>query len=121
MFNLDDITNENNEDHKKIWPHIPDHPYRMLIIWGYGSGKTNALVNLIKEQGSDNLIDKIHWYAKDLNEPKHQFLIKKSEDVGIKHLNDPKAFIEYSTYMDDVYNNINDYNRKRKRKISSDN
>ena len=65
----------------------------MLIIGGSGSGKTYALLNLIKEQDSDNLIDKIYLYAKDLNEPKYQFLIKKSEDVGIKHLNNPKAFI----------------------------
>ena len=53
----------------------------MLIIGSSGSGKTNALLNLIKEQDSDNLIDKIYLYAKDFNE---------SEDVGIKHLNDPK-------------------------------
>ena len=74
----------------------------MLIIGGSGSGKTNALLNLIKEQDNDNLIDKIYLYAKDLNEPKYQFLIKKREDVGIKHLNDPKAFIEHSNTMDDV-------------------
>ena len=56
-------------------------------------------------------------YAKDLNEPKYQFLIKKREDVGIKHLNDSKAFIEYLQYMDDVSNNTNDYNSNRKRKL----
>ena len=50
----------------------------MLIIGGSGSGKTNALLNLIKEQDSDNLIDKIYLYAKDLNEPKYQFLVKKT-------------------------------------------
>ena len=55
-------------------------------------------------------------YAKDLNEPNYQFLIKKGEEVGIKHLNDPKAFIEYSNTMDDVQNNINDYNPNEKRK-----
>ena len=44
-------------------------------------------------------------------------MIKICEDVGIKPLNDPKAFIEYSTYLDDAYNNIDDYNQKRKRKI----
>ena len=71
----------------------------MLIIGGSGSGKTNALLNLIKEQDSDNLIDKVYLYAKDLNELKYQFLIKKREDVGIKHLNDSKAFIEYSAYI----------------------
>ena len=117
MFNLDDTTNENKKDHNKKWPYIPDHRYGMLIIEGSGSGKTNALLNLVKEQDNDILIDKIYLYAKHLNEPKYQFLIKKREEVGINHLNDPKAFIEYSTYMDDVYNNINDYNPNRKRKI----
>ena len=99
MFNLDDTTNENKKDHNKKWPYIPDHRYRMLIIGGSGSGKTNALLNLIKEQDSDSLIDKIYLYAKDLNELKYQFLIKKGEDVGIKHLNDSKAFTEYSQWM----------------------
>ena len=56
-------------------------------------------------------------YAKDLREPKYQFLIKKREDAGIKKLNDPSAFIGYSNTMDDVYNNIDDYNPRRKRKI----
>ena len=88
MFNLDDITNEFNKKHNKKWPYIPGHLYRMLIIGGSGSGKTNALFNLIKEQDSDNLNDKIYLYAKYLNEPKYQFLIKKHENVGIKHLND---------------------------------
>ena len=62
-------------------------------------------------------IDQIHLYAKDLNEPKYYLLIKKREDAGIKHLNDPKAFIEYSNTMDDAYNNFDNYNLKRKRKI----
>ena len=56
-------------------------------------------------------------YAKDLSEPKYQFLIKKCDDAGIKNLDDPSAFIEYSNTVDDVYNNIDDYNLKRKRKI----
>ena len=59
-------------------------------------------------------------YAKYLNESKYKFLIKKREDVGMKHLNDRKAFIEYSAYMGDVYNNINDYNPRRKIKILID-
>ena len=75
------------------------------------------MFNLIKEQNIDNLIDKIYLNAKDLNELKHQFLIEKRENVGIKHLDDPKAFIEYSQCMDDVYNDINDYNPSRKIKI----
>ena len=89
----------------------------MLIIRGSGSGKTNALLNLIKELDSDNLIDKIYLNAKDLNELKYQFLIKKRKDVRIKHLNNPKTFLEYSACIDDVYNNINDYNPNRKRKM----
>ena len=56
-------------------------------------------------------------YAKDLSEPKYEFLIKKREDAGIKHFNDPEAFIECSNTMDDVYENIDDYNPSRKRKI----
>ena len=56
-------------------------------------------------------------YAKDLEEPKYQLLIKKRENAGIKNLNDPNTFIVYSNTMDDVSNNIYDYNAKRKRKI----
>ena len=78
MINLDSITNENNKEHNEKWPFIPGHPYRILIIGGFGSGKTNALLNLIKEQYD---IDKIHLYAKDLKEPKYEFLIKKRENV----------------------------------------
>ena len=71
IFNSDDIANEsNNKDQNFNWPYITDHPYRTLIIGGSGSGKTNALLNLIKEQVSDSLIDKIYLYAKDLNELK---------------------------------------------------
>ena len=61
MFNLNDITNENNKKHKKKWPFIPDHPYRILIIGGSGSAKSNALLNLIIQQDD---IDKIYFYAK---------------------------------------------------------
>ena len=70
-----------------------------------------------KEQDNDNLIDKIYLYAKDLNEPRYQFLIKRCEDVGIKHLNAPQAIIEYSQYVNDVHSNIVDYNPNRNRKI----
>ena len=113
MINLDGITKENNNEHNEKWPYIPDHPYRILTIWGWGSGKTNALINSINEQ---NDIDKIYLYARDLNEPKYEYLIKKREDAGIKHVNNPNAFIECSNTMDDVYENINDYNPIRKRK-----
>ena len=112
MINLDSITNENNKEHNEKWPYIPDHPYRILIIGGSGSGKTNALLNLIKEQDD---IDKIYLYAKDLSEPKYEFLIKKHEDVEIKYCNDPNAFTECSNTMDDVYENIDDYNPNRQK------
>ena len=108
MFNLDALTDKNSKDDDKKWP------YRMLIIVTSGSGKTNALLNLI-QQDNNNLIEKIYLYAKDLSEPKYQFLIKKREDAGIKNLNDPSAFTEYSNSMDDVYNNIDDYNPKREK------
>ena len=114
MIDLDSITNENNREHNKKWPYIPDHPYRILMIGGSGSGKTNALLNLIKEQGD---IDKIYLYAKDLSEPKYEFLIKKHKNVGIKYLNDSNAFIECSNAMNKVFKNIDDYNLNRQRKI----
>ena len=113
MINWDSITNENNKRRNEKWPYIPDHLYRIIIIGGSGSGKTNTLINLINEQDD---IDKIYLYARDLNKPKYKILIKKRKDAGIKHLNDPNAFIECSNTMDDVYENINDYNPIRKRK-----
>ena len=115
MINLDSITNENNKKHNEKWPYIPDHPYIILIIGGSGSGKTNTLLNLIKEQDKRDFFDKICLYARDLNKPKHEYLIKKREKVGISYLNDPNAFIECSNTMDDVYDNINDYNPFKKK------
>ena len=89
MINLDSIANENSKEHNEKWPFIPDHPYRIFVIGGSGPGKTNSLLNLIKEQDD---IDKIYLYAKYLSKPRYEFLIKKREDVGKKFCNDPNAF-----------------------------
>ena len=75
MINLDSITNENNKKHNEKWPYIPDHPYRILIIGGSGSGKTNALLNLIRQQDD---IDKMYLYAKDLVNSSINFLSKSA-------------------------------------------
>ena len=73
MINLESITNENKKEHNEKWPYIPDHLYRILTVGGSGSGKTNALINLINEQ---NDIDKIYLYARDLSELNYKYLIK---------------------------------------------
>ena len=98
----------------KNWPYIPDRPYRILIIGGSGSGKTNVLWKIIENQLD---IDKIYLYAKDLYEAKYQYLINKRESVLMNNFNDPKAFIEYSNDMHNVYKNINYYNPSKENKI----
>ena len=98
----------------KNWPYTPNHPYRTLIVGGSGFGKTNILSNLIENQPD---IDKIYLYAKDSFEAKYQYLINKTEGVGIDHFNDPKTFIEYSNDMHDVYKNIDEYNPDKENKI----
>ena len=71
-------------------------------------------MNLINNQPD---IDKIYLYAKDPYEAKYQFLINKRESTGLNYFNDPKAFIEYSNDLQDVYKNINEYNEGKKGKI----
>ena len=114
IINFDDYVNENRSEHNKYWPYIPDKPYRLLIIGGSGSGKTNVLLNLIENKPD---INKIYLYAKDPYQAKYQYLINKKERVGINHFNDPKAFIEYSNGMHDVCKNINEYNPEKEIKI----
>ena len=80
MINLDSIKNEDNKEHNKKWPFIPDHQYRILIIGGSGSRKANALHNVIKEQDD---IDKMYLYAKDLSELKYECFIRKMQEQNI--------------------------------------
>ena len=72
-------------------------------------------MNLI--QRGNNIVDETYLYAKDLEEPKYKLLIDKREKAGINFNNDPNAFIEYSNSMDGILSNIEDYNKKRNRKI----
>ena len=72
------------------------------------------MLNLINEQRD---IDKIYLYAKELSKSKYDLLIKNRENAEIKHLNDSKTFIDCSNTMDDVYENIDNYNPNRKRKV----
>ena len=109
MLNLDKICNNKSND--KNWS------FRMLIKGPSRSGKTNTLLNLIQNLNETTSVDKIYLYAKDLSEPKYEFLISNRKNAGIKHFNDSTAFIEYSNDMDDVFTNIDDYNKKRKRKV----
>ena len=111
MINFDDYGYENKTQHNLKWPYIPDNPYRILIIGGSGSGKTNVLLNLINNQPD---INKVYWYAKDPYEAKYQYLINK---VDLNHYDDPKAFIKNSNDMQDVYKTDKEYNIDKERKI----
>ena len=113
MINFDNYINENKTEHNLKWSYIPYDPHRILTVGGSGSGKTNALLNLINNQPD---IDKIYLHAKDPYKAKYQYLIKKTEKVGLNqsiHFNDLKAFMEYSNDMQDVYKNIEDYKSRK--------
>ena len=111
MINFYEVTKEHIKKHNPNWPQSTDHPYRLLIIGGFGSGKTILLFNLINQQPD---IHKIYLYAKDPSEAKYQFLINKWESTGLKHLNDCKAFTEYSNDTDGIYKNVEEFNSNKK-------
>ena len=108
MLNLDNIVSNNRSSEND------GRPFRMLIIGPSGSGKTNTLLHLIDKF---HPIDKIYLYAKDTDEEKYQYLINKREQVGIKNLNDPYAFMEYSNDMNDILEDINNYNKNRDKEV----
>ena len=110
MLNLDNIINSKYQNEDEDWP------FRMLIIGPSGYGKTSVLLHLIKNLHATHPVDNI-IYAKDLGEPKYEFLINDRRNAGIRHLNDPTAFIEYSNDMNDVYTDINDHNKKRENRV----
>ena len=110
MLNLDNIVSNK----KKSSSENDDWPFRMLIIGPSGSGKMNTLLHLIDKF---HPIDKIYLYTKDTDEEKYQYLINKREQAGIKNLNDPHTFKEYSSGMNDVIENINNYNKKKDKKV----
>ena len=114
MINFDDVTRESIKEHNPNWPQSPDHPYRILIIRGSRSGKTNSLFNLVNYQPD---IDKIYLYAKDSYEAKYQLLINKRASADLKHLDDFKVFIEYSNDMDDIYKKIGEYSSNNESRI----
>ena len=100
MINFDDDTKENVKKHNWNWPEIPDHQYSILIVRVSGSGKTNALLNLINHEPD---IDKIYLYEKDPYEAKYQFSINNRESTGLKYLNDSKVFIKYSNNICTIF------------------
>ena len=110
MLNLDNLVSIKNTSFSED----NNWPFRILIVGPSESGKTNTFLHLI-----NNLhpIDKIYLYAKDIHEPKFEYLINEREQAGIKNLNDPHAFIEYSDHMSDVLDDINNYNKNRDKKV----
>ena len=90
MFNFDYITKEDKKGHNPSWPEIADHLYKILIVGGSGSGKINALLNLINNKPD---IDKKFLYPKDSYELKYQLLINKRESTDLKYLNDSKLLL----------------------------
>ena len=89
-------------NHNPNWPYISEHSYRILIIGGSRSGRTDVILNLIKHHRPN--IDKIYLYIKDPVESKYQLLINRREKVGIENLKNPKTFTDYlQTVNNDVY------------------
>ena len=102
-------------NHNPDGPYIPNHPYKILIINGSGPRKTDVLLNLIKHQQAD--FDKLYLYVKYPLKSKYQLLINGKENIRIKTPKNRKAFIDYSQAVDDVYQNLEDYNPTKKKRV----
>ena len=98
-------------NHNANRSYIRDHPYRVLIIGGLGSSQTNTLLKLIKHQREN--IDKTYLYVKDPFKSKYQLLINGREKLGTTTIKIPKGFIDYSQTIDDIYENLKDYNPRK--------
>ena len=114
MVNFDDVTKKNMKNHNPNWPQVSGHPYRVLIVGGSGSGKAKLLFNLISHQPD---IYKIYSYVKDPYDEKYQLLVTKTEGIGLKLLNDSKTLIEYLIDMNNICENIEEYNPNVEPKI----
>ena len=114
VINFDNVIKEEIKEHNPSWPQILDHSYRIWITVWSGSGYVNSLFNLIGQQPD---IDKMYWYAKYSYEVKYQFLINKRESTSSKHFRDSKVFIEFFNNMDNIYENIKEYNPNKKCKM----
>ena len=112
---FNDVTKKNVKKYNPNWPPISNHSYRILIIGGLQSRKTNLLFNLINQQPD---IDKIYLYAKDPYNAKYQLSITKCETAWLRHLNYSKGFIEYSNDTDNLSKNIEEYGSNKKRELS---
>ena len=104
---------KNPKEHNLNWLQIPDHSYELIIVGGSGSGKTNLLFNQINHQAD---ICKIYLYAKDPSEAKYRLLTDTWESTSLKYFHDPKAFIEFPNYLDDIYKKTAEYNPNKERK-----
>ena len=114
MINLHGVIKENIKQRNLNWPPVPNHPYRISIIAGLGSGKTNSLLNSkTHQQDTDN----IYLSTKDPCEPQNQFLINKWESADLRHFNNSKDFIDYLNDVNHIYKNNEEYNPNKKQKI----
>ena len=102
-------------NHNPNKAYIPDHPYRIVIIGGSGTGKTNVLLNLIKNKRPG--IYKIYLCVKDPFKWRYQLLINGSESIGIKKSKKSKVFINCLKTFNDVYENLEDYNPTKKKTV----